>query len=199
MNTGVPSRMIEPDSDNETPLPAEVEDAVPCPRPWLNVVLFEPEIALNTGTIGRSCLALGAKLWLVRPLGFRLDEKNLKRSGLDYWKDVDVTVVDEYAEALRQIGPTSVWLMTTKGHGHHWDACFTAGDTLVFGPESRGLPQWLLESQPRETWLRIPMLGGTRSLNLANAATVAMYEAARQVRPVDVMRAEFRRVADQII
>lgn len=178
----------------------EAEDNRPSNgRPWLNVVLFEPEIALNTGTIGRSCLALGAKLWLVRPLGFRLDEKNLKRSGLDYWKDVDVEVVDDFAAAMAVIGPTRAWLMTTKGRGHHWDACFAQGDTLVFGPESRGLPRWLLELQPQETWLRIPMLGETRSLNLANAATVAMYEAARQVRPVELLRAEFRRNSGEIL
>jgi tRNA (cytidine/uridine-2'-O-)-methyltransferase len=162
-------------------------------QPWLNVVLFEPEIALNTGTIGRSCLAMAAKLWLVRPLGFRLDEKNLKRSGLDYWKDVDVEVVDDYAAALAAIGETRTWLMTTKGQMHHWDACYETGDTLVFGPESRGLPGWLLETRPRADWLRIPMMGETRSLNLANAATVAMYEAARQIRPEGLMKAEFRR------
>lgn len=150
---------------------------------WLNVILFEPEIAANTGAIGRSCLALGVRLWLVRPLGFRLDEKNLRRSGLDYWQDVDVHVVDDYATALAQCCTTRIWLMTTKGSAAHWDADFKTGDALVFGPESRGLPAWLLETEPADRRLRIPMRPEARSLNLANAATVAIYEAARQIRP----------------
>jgi len=150
---------------------------------WLHVILFEPEIAANTGAIGRSCLALGVRLWLVRPLGFRLDEKNLRRSGLDYWQDVDVHVVDDYQTALALTGATQVWLLTTKGSAAHWDAEFKAGDALVFGPESRGLPGWLLETQPVHRRLRIPMRQEARSLNLANAATVTMYEAARQIRP----------------
>ena len=157
---------------------------MPEPSPaWLNVILFEPEIAANTGAIGRSCLALGVRLWLVRPLGFRLDEKNLRRSGLDYWQDVDVHVVDDYATALQKCHAKHVWLMTTKGSAAHWDASFQTGDTLVFGPESRGLPAWLLETQPAGQRLRIPMSPQARSLNLANAATVAIYEVARQIRP----------------
>lgn len=151
---------------------------------WLHVILFEPEIAANTGAIGRTCLALGARLWLVRPIGFRLDEKNLRRAGLDYWRDVDVQVVDDYHTALDLCQPKNIWLMTTKATKEHWDANFSAGDALVFGPESRGLPSWILESKNADQRLRIPMRSETRSLNLANAATVAMYEAARQLRPV---------------
>ena len=150
---------------------------------WLHVILFEPEIAANTGAIGRTCLALGARLWLVRPLGFRLDEKNLRRAGLDYWRDVDVHVVEDYQTALDLCKPKNIWLMTTKATKEHWDATFSVGDALVFGPESRGLPSWILESKESEQRLRIPMRAETRSLNLANAATVAMYEAARQLRP----------------
>jgi tRNA (cytidine/uridine-2'-O-)-methyltransferase len=150
---------------------------------WLHVILFEPEIAANTGAIGRSCLAVGAKLWLVRPLGFRLDEKNLRRAGLDYWEHVDVTVVDDYATALARARPNRVWLLTTRGSKAHWDADFATGDAIVCGPESRGLPLWVLDSEPDESHLRIPMAAKARSLNLANAATVAMYEAARRVRP----------------
>ena len=149
---------------------------------WLHVILFEPEIAANTGAIGRTCLALGARLWLVRPLGFRLDEKNLRRAGLDYWRDVDVHVVEDYQTALDLCQPKNIWLMTTKATKEHWDATFSVGDALVFGPESRGLPSWILESKESEQRLRIPMRAETRSLNLANAATVAMYEAARQLR-----------------
>lgn len=150
---------------------------------WLNVILFEPEIAANTGAIGRSCLALGVRLWLVRPLGFRLDEKNLRRSGMDYWQDVDLHVVDDYETALARINPTNIWLMTTKGQPSHWDAAFKPGDAVVFGPESRGLPGWILQSQPPAHHLRIPMNAIARSLNLANAASIAIYEAARQIRP----------------
>lgn len=150
---------------------------------WLNVILFEPEIAANTGAIGRTCLALGARLWLIRPLGFRLDEKNVRRAGLDYWHQVDCHVVDDYESAITAARPRRIWLMTTKGASDHWDAGYEQGDALVFGPESRGLPDWILASQPAERRLRIPMLPETRSLNLANAASVAMYEAARCVRP----------------
>lgn len=150
---------------------------------WLNVILFEPEIAANTGAIGRTCLALGARLWLIRPLGFRLDERNVRRAGLDYWHHVDCQVVDDYASAIAAASPKRIWLMTTKGAADHWYAGYEHGDALVFGPESRGLPDWILTSQPAEQRLRIPMLPETRSLNLANAASVAMYEAARHVRP----------------
>lgn len=149
---------------------------------WLHVILFEPEIAANTGNIGRSCLAMGVRLWLVRPLGFRLDEKNLKRAGLDYWKDVDVHVVDDLATALQLIEPKRVWLMTTKGSRPHWDAQYQPGEALVFGPESRGLPPSVLASEPNDHWLRIPMMAETRSLNLANSVSIAIYEAARQLR-----------------
>lgn len=152
-------------------------------KPWLHIILFEPEIAFNTGAIGRTCQAIGSKLWLVRPLGFRLDEKNLRRSGMDYWKSLDVTVVDHYEEAIERIGPGRVFLLTTKGSASLWNPEFEPGDVLVFGPESRGLPQKVLDSQPPERRLRIPMRDATRSLNLANAASVAMYEAARQIRP----------------
>jgi len=150
---------------------------------WLNVILFEPEIAANTGAIGRTCLALGARLWLIRPLGFRLDERNVKRAGLDYWNQVDCHVADDYDTAIAAARPRRIWLMTTKGASDHWDAGFEHGDALVFGPESRGLPDWILPSQPAERRLRIPMRPETRSLNLANAASVAMYEVARCVRP----------------
>lgn len=150
-------------------------------KPWLHVILYEPEIAANTGNIGRSCLALGVRLWLVRPLGFRLDEKNLKRAGLDYWQDVDVHVVDDYETAIKQSRPNRIWLMTTKGSRPHWDVAYEPGDALVFGPESRGLPAGVLASQPDGQRIRIPMLPETRSLNLANSVAVAMYESARQL------------------
>lgn len=152
-------------------------------KPWLHILLFEPEIAFNTGAIGRTCQAVGAKLWLVRPLGFRLDEKNLRRAGMDYWKSLDVTVVDSYEEAIGRTGSDRIFLLTTKGSASIWDPDFEPGDVLVFGPESRGLPHWILDTQPPERRLRIPMRDAARSLNLANAASVAMYEAARQIRP----------------
>jgi tRNA (cytidine/uridine-2'-O-)-methyltransferase len=150
---------------------------------WLNVMLYEPEIAANTGAIGRTCLALGARLWLVRPLGFRLDEKNVRRAGLDYWQKVDCRVMDDFETTIEAIPRKRIWLMTTKGDVPHWDADFAHGDTLVFGPESRGLPDRILHAYPASQKLRIPMLPDTRSLNLANAASIAMYEAARRIRP----------------
>ena len=110
----------------------------------LHVVLFEPEIPLNTGSIGRTCVAAGAKLWLVRPLGFRIDDRRLRRAGLDYWQHLDWEVVDDWPSLQTAIGPRPIWLVETRGGHLYTQASFQHGDALVFGSETRGLPQSLL-------------------------------------------------------
>ena len=146
----------------------------------LHVVLFQPEIPHNTGAVGRLCLATGARLHLIKPLGFSLDDKQLKRAGPDYWAEVDVRVWDSF-DAMRAAAATGAefFFLTTKAAHLHWDAPLTAGECyLVFGPETRGLPESMLV-QEIDRAIRIPMQG-TRSLNLATAAGIVMYEAMRQ-------------------
>jgi len=147
-----------------------------------HVVLIEPEIPPNTGNIGRLCLATGTHLHLVRPLGFSLDDRALRRAGLDYWQEVQVTLWDSFA-ALReaQSATTRFFFLTTKARRHHWDAEFAAGDFLVFGRETKGLPESLLAANA-EHCLTIAMSDQTRSLNLATAVGIVLYEALRQVR-----------------
>jgi tRNA (cytidine/uridine-2'-O-)-methyltransferase len=146
----------------------------------LHVVLVEPEIALNTGSIGRTCVAAGAMLWLVRPLGFRLDDRHVRRAGLDYWEHLNLRVVDRLDEVMAALGSDHLWSFSTKATRIYTDARFRAGDALVFGPESRGLPEhWLKVCGERA--LRIPMRPAARSLNLANAVAVAVFEAVRQL------------------
>ena len=147
----------------------------------LHVVLVEPEIPPNTGNIGRLCLAVGAHLHLVKPLGFSIDDKMLKRAGLDYWHEVKVTLWDTFRELQEAQSREARWFfLTTKTKRAYWDAEFRAGDFLVFGRETKGLPESLLaENEPR--CLTIPMAPQTRSLNLATAAGIVLYEAMRQV------------------
>ena len=151
------------------------------PDPRLNVVLVEPEIAANTGAIGRTCVAVGARLWLVRPLGFRLDDRHRRRAGLDYWEHLDWCVVDSLDEAAEAIGRDRLWSFTTKAERPYTDARFALGDALVFGPESRGLAPTWLASRPPDRLLRLPMRPEARSLNLANAVAVGLYEMLRQI------------------
>ena len=148
-----------------------------------NVVLFQPEIPHNTGAIGRLVLATGARLHLIQPLGFSIDDKAVKRAGLDYWKDVDVTVWGNWQEfETGREKDKSLYMLTTKTKKAHFDSSFEKGDYLVFGPESRGLPEPLLEEY-KEGALTIPMVeGATRSLNLATAVAVVLYEGVRQGR-----------------
>ncbi|MEI6034894.1 MAG: tRNA (cytidine(34)-2'-O)-methyltransferase [Verrucomicrobiae bacterium] len=148
----------------------------------LHVVLIEPEIPPNTGNIARLCLAAGARLHLVGPLGFSLDEKSLRRAGMDYWDQCDVKQWKSLAE-LRASGCTGrFFFFTTKSGEAYWDAQFADGDLLVFGRETRGLPEPLLAENA--AWCRtIPMAAGARSLNLATAAGIVLYEALRQIRP----------------
>ncbi len=152
---------------------------MPDPAP-LHVVLFEPEIAANTGAIGRTCVAGGATLWLVRPLGFRLDDRHRRRAGLDYWEHLALRVVDSLDEAADAIGRERLWSFTTKAARPYSEASFQPGDALVFGPESRGLPDRWLASQPAERLLRIPLRPEARSLNLSSAVAIGLFEAIRQ-------------------
>lgn len=147
----------------------------------LNVVLIEPEIPPNTGNIGRLCLATGSQLHLVKPLGFLIDDKALKRAGLDYWAEVQVTVWNSFLELQLANPKACFWYLTTKSQRRYWDVKFEDGDFLVFGRETKGLPEPLLNENPDRT-LTIPMVDkSTRSLNLATAAGIVLYEAVRQL------------------
>jgi tRNA (cytidine/uridine-2'-O-)-methyltransferase len=147
--------------------------------PLLHVVLHQPDIPQNTGNIGRSCVAVGAKLWLVRPLGFQLDSRYLKRAGMDYWEHVNYEVVDDWEQLLSRLPSTRLWLLTKFAGKLLWEAEFQRGDVLVFGSETRGLPEAIREAYA-ETCLKLPMLDEVRSLNLASTANTVMYEAVRQ-------------------
>ena len=144
-----------------------------------NVVLIEPEIPPNTGNIGRLCLATGATLHLVKPLGFSTDDRELKRAGLDYWKEVDVRFWDSFGELQRAQGASArYFFLTTKSGRACYDVKFREADFLVFGRETKGLPENLL-AENFDNCLTIPMQG-TRSLNLATAVAIVLFEAVRQ-------------------
>lgn len=149
------------------------------PAPPLHLILLEPEIAANTGAIGRTCVAVGAALWLVRPLGFHLDDRMVRRAGLDYWEYLDLRVVDSLDEVAAALGPDRLWWFSTRASRLYTEASFRAGDGLIFGPESRGLPARRL-ADAGERALKLPIRPEARSLNLANAASVGLYEAVRQ-------------------
>lgn len=146
----------------------------------LHIVLVEPEIAANTGAIGRTCVAIGAMLWLVRPLGFHLDDRNRRRAGLDYWDHLRLRVVDHLDEVVAELGRDRLWSFSTKGARSYTEAVYRSGDALIFGPESRGLPaSWIAAETARV--VRIPILPEARSLNLANAVAIGAFEAIRQI------------------
>ncbi|GDX91977.1 MAG: tRNA (cytidine(34)-2'-O)-methyltransferase [Planctomyces sp.] len=147
--------------------------------PLLHIVLHEPEIPQNTGNIGRTCVAIGARLWLIRPLGFLVDDKSLQRAGLDYWQHLDWEVVDSWAEVQRKLPQARVWCLTKSGSKAPWEVDFAAGDILLFGSESRGLPASILQESPARN-LRLPMRSLVRSLNLASTVNTVAYEAVRQ-------------------
>ena len=149
----------------------------------LHVVLVEPEIAANTGSIGRTCVAAGTTLWLVRPLGFHLDDPHLKRAGLDYWQHLNMRVVDRLDEVVAALGRDRMWSFSSKAARIYTDVCYRQCDALVFGPESRGLPPHWLNERPDRS-VRIPIRPEARCLNLANAVSVAVFEAVRQLGPV---------------
>ena len=145
----------------------------------IHVVLHEPEQPGNTGAIGRTCICAGASLHLIAPLGFRTDEKSIKRAGLDYWPRLHVRQYTGYAEFCREHPDDRIWYVTTKAHRTIAEAEFHDGDYLMFGKESAGIPEEILAAHP-DRCVRIPMVEGERSLNLANAAAIALYEALRQ-------------------
>jgi tRNA (cytidine/uridine-2'-O-)-methyltransferase len=147
----------------------------------LHVVLIEPEIPPNTGNIARLCLAAGARLHLVEPLGFSIDDKALKRAGMDYWHEVDVRTWPDFAALQAEADAAArFFYFTTKTHRPYWEASFNDGDYLVFGRETRGLPESLLAAHASDC-LTIPIAPGARSLNLATSAGIALYEAKRQI------------------
>lgn len=148
-------------------------------HPPVHVALYEPEIPPNAGNVARLCAATGSPLHLIGRLGFSFAHPKAKRAVMDYWEDVDVrrhVAWEDFAEA---VAGQRVWMLTTKATRTIWEADFASGDVLLFGPESRGLPQELLASAP-EQCLRIPMVEGARSLNLATAVGIALYEALRR-------------------
>ncbi|MCD8250181.1 MAG: tRNA (cytidine(34)-2'-O)-methyltransferase [Lachnospiraceae bacterium] len=145
----------------------------------LNIVLYEPEIPANTGNIGRTCVATGSRLHLIEPLGFRIGEKDLRRAGLDYWKDLDVTTYLDYEDFLARNPGARIYMATTKGPNLYTNVCFEPDCYLMFGKESAGLPEELLRDN-QERAIRIPMNSDIRSLNLSNSVAIVLYEALRQ-------------------
>ncbi len=144
-----------------------------------NIVLVEPEIPQNAGNIARTCAATGTRLHMIRPLGFEVSDKYLKRAGLDYWNLVEIFYYDSFSEFLEKNPNGTKYFFTTKAQHRHSDVSFQDGDFLVFGKETRGLPEELL-LENKETCLRIPMFEKARSLNLSNSVAIALYEALRQ-------------------
>ena len=149
-------------------------------EPILHIVLYQPEIPHNTGAVGRTCVALGAKLGLVRPLGFRITNRHLKRAGLDYWQYLDWEAVENWSALETALAGRRFWYFTKTAAACYTTANYQVGDVLVFGSESQGLPASLLAAH-REACLRIPIRPQVRSLNLSVSVAVAAYEAARQI------------------
>jgi len=145
----------------------------------LNIVLFEPEIPANTGNIGRTCVATNTRLHLIEPLGFRLDEKSLKRAGMDYWKDLDVTTYIDFDEFMEKNPNAKIYMATTKAPNVYTDVAYEPDCYIMFGKESAGIPEEILVHHKEES-IRIPMVGEIRSLNLSNSVAIVLYEALRQ-------------------
>lgn len=145
----------------------------------MNIVLFEPEMPLNTGNIGRTCVATGTRLHLIEPLGFKLNEKAVKRAGLDYWDKLDVTVYSDYQDFLEKNPGAKIYMATTKAHQVYTEVHYEPDCYIMFGKESAGIPEEILVDN-EDTCVRIPMWGDIRSLNLANSVAIVLYEALRQ-------------------
>ena len=145
----------------------------------LNIVLLEPEIPANTGNIGRTCVATGTRLHLIEPLGFKLSEKALKRAGMDYWKDLDVTTYIDYRDFLEKNPGAKIYMATTKAQKTYTEVSYEPDCYIMFGKESAGIPEEIL-AENEENCVRIPMIGDIRSLNLGNSVAVILYEALRQ-------------------
>ena len=147
----------------------------------MHIVLHQPEIPANTGNIGRTCVATGTSLHLIEPLGFHLDEKSIKRAGMDYWEHLDVTRYMNYEEFLTKHPGAKIWMATTKAKHVYTDVKFGPDDFIMFGKESAGIPEEILVDN-EDTCIRIPMLPDIRSLNLSNSVAIVLYEALRQNR-----------------
>ena len=145
----------------------------------MHIILHQPEIPANTGNIGRTCVATGTSLHLIEPLGFRLDEKSIKRAGMDYWEHLNVTRYMNYQEFLEKHPGAKIWMATTKAKHSYTDVTFGSDDFIMFGKESAGIPEEILVEN-EENCIRIPMLLEIRSLNLSNSVAIVLYEALRQ-------------------
>lgn len=145
----------------------------------LNIVLFEPEIPANTGNIGRTCVATNTRLHLIEPLGFSLSEKNLKRAGMDYWKDLDVITYIDFEDFMEKNPDAKIYMATTKAANVYTEVQYEPDCYIMFGKESAGIPEEILVDH-KDTCIRIPMVGDIRSLNLGNSVAIVLYEALRQ-------------------
>ena len=145
----------------------------------MHIVLHEPEIPANTGNIGRTCVATGTSLHLIEPLGFRIDEKSIKRAGMDYWEHLDVFTYINYKDFCDKNPDAKIWYATTKAKQSYTDVKFGPDDYIMFGKESAGIPEEILVDH-EDTCIRIPMLPQIRSLNLSNSVAIVLYEALRQ-------------------
>ncbi|MCL2347570.1 MAG: tRNA (cytidine(34)-2'-O)-methyltransferase [Planctomycetaceae bacterium] len=149
-------------------------------NPVFNIVLFQPEIPDNTGAIGRTCVAVGAKLWLVRPLGFQIDHRRIKRAGLDYWEHLHWEVVDSWDNLTQSLAGHRFWFLTKHATTCYYEKSFAKNDVFVFGCESKGLPPSLL-SKNKSQLLKIPISPEARSLNLSVSVGITVFEAKRQI------------------
>lgn len=145
----------------------------------LNIVLHEPEMPANTGNIGRTCVAAGARLHLIEPMGFRINEKSVKRAGLDYWDKLDVTIYDDYNDFREKNPNVKIYMATTKAHQTYTEVSYGDDCYIMFGKESAGIPEEILVEHEKDC-IRIPMIGDIRSLNLSNSVAIVLYEALRQ-------------------
>ena len=145
----------------------------------LNIVLHEPEMPANTGNIGRTCVAAGARLHLIEPLGFSINDKMVKRAGLDYWDKLDVTVYDDFNDFCERNPGAKIYMATTKAHKTYTEVSYEPDCYIMFGKESAGIPEEILVDH-EDTCVRIPMIGDIRSRNLSNSVAIVLYEALRQ-------------------
>lgn len=145
----------------------------------LNIVLHEPEMPANTGNIGRTCVAAGARLHLIEPLGFSINDKMVKRAGLDYWDKLDVTVYDDFNDFCERNPGAKIYMATTKAYKTYTEVSYEPDCYIMFGKESAGIPEEILVDH-EDTCVRIPMIGDIRSLNLSNSVAIVLYEALRQ-------------------
>jgi tRNA (cytidine/uridine-2'-O-)-methyltransferase len=149
-------------------------------EPYFHVVLYEPEIPQNTGNIGRTCVATAAKLWLVKPLGFSMEERMVRRAGLDYWPHLDWELTEDWDDVTSRLPARKPWFFSKKAERLYTDVTFEQGDVFVFGRETKGLPDSMLEANA-DRCLRLPIREQVRSLNLSNAVAVTLFEGLRQI------------------